>query len=60
MSEQNHDGFIKLQRGDTVMKIEETFRAESLPGDVIAPTGTPFGPVVTKNKNEMHERARLW
>ncbi|MBT2534322.1 hypothetical protein J7E83_19755 [Arthrobacter sp. ISL-48] len=60
MSEQNHDGFLSLQRGDTVMKTEETFRAESLLGDVIAPAGTPFGPVATRNKNEMHERPRLW
>ncbi|WP_284753517.1 hypothetical protein [Arthrobacter sp. efr-133-R2A-120] len=42
MTGQNYDRVIKVYRGNTVLKIEEVFRAERLLGDVIDPDGTPF------------------
>jgi hypothetical protein len=42
MTGQNYDRVIKVYRGNTVLKIEEIFRAELLLGDVIDPDGTPF------------------
>jgi hypothetical protein len=42
MSGQSYDRLIKVQRGDTVMKLEEVFRAELLLGNVIDPGGTPL------------------
>lgn len=42
MTEQNYDRVIKVYRGNTVLKIEEVFRAERLLGNVIDPDGTPF------------------
>jgi hypothetical protein len=50
MSGQNYDRVIKVQRGDTVMKVEEVFRAELLLGEIIDPAGTPFDRFVRRAK----------
>lgn len=42
MTGQNYDRVIKVYGGNTVLKIEEVFRAERLLGHVIDPGGTPF------------------
>jgi flagellar biosynthesis/type III secretory pathway ATPase len=53
MSGQNYDRLIKVQRGETVMKLEEVFRAELLLGNVIDPTGTPFDRFVSLNQDHI-------